>query len=85
MIRYNYQHLEEKLSYLLSLLTSCFSKTEITEVQDFVDYREYGLALETIVNIIEEENKQISKEMLGLIYELIGIMSLDKDKFAEKL
>lgn len=82
---YNYQYIEELLLRLLDLLTSVFTDSEKREVQDFMDAGEYGLALETLVDIVNEENKQISSESLKLVYELAEVMQLDKSVFEDKL
>jgi hypothetical protein len=59
---------------LLSLLSSALSWSEAQEVRDFVDVGEYGLALETLVDIVTEEEKSISAEALRLIIELADSM-----------
>ena len=85
MRHYNYQQHEELFSHLLYLISPSFSKSELTEIQDYINHSEYGLALETLVAIVEEENKLISKEILELIYQLTQIMGMNKASFEEKL
>ncbi|AUB85535.1 MafI family immunity protein [Candidatus Thiodictyon syntrophicum] len=66
--------IEGSLTLLLSLLSSALSWSEAQEVRDFVDVGEYGLALETLVDIVTEEEKSISAEALRLIIELADSM-----------
>lgn len=85
MTTYDYQYTEALLLRLLSLLVGVFSNSEKGEVQNFIEAGEYGLALETLVDIVIEENKQISSEILMLVNELAGVMQLDKNVYEEKL
>lgn len=85
MMTYNYQRTEELLLRLLDLLTFSFSCSEQEEVREFIDVGEYGLAVETLVDIVCEENKCISCEAWGVICELAGIMEIDKGRFEGKL
>lgn len=81
----NYQHIEELLLRLLALLASTFTDLERNEVQEFIDVGEYGLSLETLVDIINEEGKQLPSEASKLVYELAEVMLLDKGVFEDKL
>lgn len=85
MATYDYQSIENLLMRLLGLLLEVFTDSETMEVQDFIEAGEYGLALETLVDIVVEENKQIPGESLMLVSELADVMQLDKKVFAEKL
>ena len=85
MTTYDYQYIEDMLLRLLGLLLETFTDSEKSEVQDFIDAGEYGLALETLVDIVTEENKQVSGESLALVCELADVMQLDKKVFEEKL
>lgn len=66
--------IESSLTLLLSQLSSALSRSEAQEVRDFIDVGEYGLALETLVDIVAEEEKSISAEALRLIIELADSM-----------
>lgn len=85
MMTYNYQYIEELLLRLIGLLVSVFTDSEKKEIQEFIAAGEYGLALETLVDIVNEEDKQISSESLKLVYELAEVMQLDKSVFEDKL
>lgn len=85
MSNYDYQSIENLLLRLRGLLLEIFTDSEKVEVQDFIDAGEYGLALETVVDIVIEENKQIPGESMALVCELADVMQLDKKVFEEKL
>lgn len=85
MTTYDYQYIEELLLRLLSLLSGKLNDYEKGEVQGFVDAGEYGLALETLVDIVIEENKQIPGESLVLLCELADVMQMDKKVLEERL
>ena len=81
----DYQYIEELLLRLLNLLSTVFTDAERIEVQELIDVGEYGLALETLVDIVFEEDKWVSSEALVLVYELVNVMQLSKERFEEKL
>lgn len=85
MMKENYRYIEELFVRLLNLLGTVFAEPELKEVQDFIDVGEYGLALETLVDIVVEEDKQIPGEALKLVKELSVAMLLDESVFDEKL
>ena len=69
-----YQDVEENFGNLISLLNKSFISKEIDEIKDFVDYGEYGLALDTLIDIIKEENKEINNGIFQYIAELSNLM-----------
>ncbi len=81
----DFKYIESLLLQLLTSLTTTFTESELKEVQEFIDVGEYGLSLETLVDIINEENKQIPVASAKLVEELENTMLLDKEVFAEKL
>ena len=85
MADFNYQYIEDLLLRLLGLLLGIFSDAERSEVQEFIEIGEYGLALETLVDVVVEEEKQVPRECLELVCELAGVMKLDDKVFEEKL
>ncbi len=62
-----YREIESTLDLLLMVLSDSFSESESIEVQEFIDVGEYGIALETIIDIINEESKNITNEAEFLI------------------
>lgn len=69
-----YQDVEENFGNLISLLNKSFISKEIDEIKDFVDYGEYGLALDTLIDIIKEENKEINNDIFQYIAKLSNLM-----------
>jgi hypothetical protein len=76
---HNYTLLETKLSALLDSLKEVFTPSEISEVRQFLEAGEYGLALETTCGIIAEEQKQVGNQVLEQIRELSDLMRLDSE------
>lgn len=84
-MQHDYQRIEKLFSQLLTLLAATFSDAEVSEVREFIDAGEYGLALETLVDIVLEEGKRISTEEAKLVYELVDAMNLDRKQYEERL
>lgn len=82
---YNYKYIEGLLLRLIGMLAGVCTDSEVNEVRYFVDAGEYGVALETLVDIVNEEDKQISSESLNLICELAREMQFDKSVFEDRL
>ena len=80
-----FQDVERQLKGMLVLLADCFNESEVSEVQDFIDAGEYGLALETLVDIIFEENKKVPKETLMISKKVAQKMGLDELSVEKKL
>lgn len=80
-----YQEIENHLSSLLKALEQIFSSSEIAEVHEFIDYGEYGSALDTVMDIITEENKIINNYVLTKIINIYITMDLDFDISRNKL
>jgi hypothetical protein len=85
MTENNFKLIEVLLLRLLLLLKVVFTDSETQEVQDFIDVGEYGIALETLVEIIIEESKLISIEALDLIKKIAVLLELDDKGFQAKL
>ena len=62
-----------------------FSESESIEVQEFIDVGEYGIALETIIDIINEESKNITNEAEFLIEKAGRIMNMDTTSIVDKI
>lgn len=78
-------NIENLFLNLFGLLGDSFSMSERSEVQEFIDVGEYGIALETLVDIVTEEDKKISNEAMRVIGDLSLVMQLDKNEFEHKL
>lgn len=80
-----HQEIEINFSELMNLLRVWFTSSGLDEVFEFIKYNEYGLALDTIIDIIIEENKNINYDTFYLIMKLSDIMELDSDNLGKKL
>lgn len=80
-----YKFIENLLVQLLSLLVGVFSDSEANEVQEFIDAGEYGLALDTLIDIIDEESKSIPQEVVSLAKQVAVAMELDSSAVEERL
>jgi hypothetical protein len=73
----DYESLERKFHRLLDLLREVLTESEMEECLLFLNAGEYGIALETLCAIFEEEKKDISLEAFSLIRELGEQMLMD--------
>ncbi len=80
-----FEIVEGKISELVVTLSSEFTQDEKQEIARFVDVGEYGLALETLVDIVAEENKNVTGSSTLLIFELVDLMKLNRSAFSGKL
>lgn len=76
---------ESLFSRLLSALNGVFSVSEIAEVSEFVDVGEYGLALDTAVDIFVEEGKVAEDELIVLVQSLATAMELPAAEYSERM
>jgi hypothetical protein len=81
----SFQLIESTLSQLLKAADQTFSSEEKTAVQELIDVGEYGLALETAVDIYFEEKKTATSEVLELVERLASLMGLDAEKLLSKM
>ncbi|AOR61155.1 MafI family immunity protein [Pectobacterium parmentieri] len=81
----DYQEIELELSNLINSLGGVFSLNELIEIKDFIDYGEYGLALETAIDVVIEERKLISSESFNIMIKLSHLMTMDKDVISSRL
>lgn len=80
-----YQEVEENFGNLISLLNKSVISKEIDEIKDFVDYGEYGLALDTLIDIIKEENKEINNDIFQYIAKLSNLMEQNMEAITKDL
>jgi hypothetical protein len=69
--------IERLFVQLLTLLRPTLLEAQLQEVNHFVDVGEYGLALETVVDIFVEERKEPGSDVTTRIAELASKMSID--------
>ncbi|RCW63253.1 hypothetical protein DET61_11920 [Marinobacter nauticus] len=81
----DYQKIENALGSLLAVLADSFTESEFNEVKEFIDAGEYGIALETLIDIIEDESKSISKEALLLAKKAGECMDMDSNTIEKRV
>ena len=79
MATINHDHIENLFKQLFHQVSNLFSTEELNEVNEFLDVGEYGLALETFIDIVVEEKKDIPAKACILIEELAVVMKINKD------
>ena len=77
--------IESLFSRLLPALRDVFSESEIAEVSEFVDVGEYGLALDTAVDVFIEEGKVATDDVIALVEELAAAMELSAADYSDRL
>jgi dihydroxyacetone kinase DhaKLM complex PTS-EIIA-like component DhaM len=81
----NFDEIELLLFNLLTAGKAVLSESECAEIQRFIDVGEYGLALETAVDIYAEEKKIASAEVVVLIDHLAKAMAVDPEPLLRQL
>ena len=75
----NYDAIERSFTDLLDSVSTDFSGEELREIRDFIDVTEYGLALQTFVDIVVDEQKHISSRAATICEELARLMDLTEE------
>lgn len=73
----NFDEIEKMFVGLLALSGTKLSQSEQEEIREFINVGEYGLALETAVDIFIEEGKKPPDEVVSLIKKLAVAMGMD--------
>lgn len=81
----SYQEIETNFSELIRSLSIYFTAEELNEITEFIDHGEYGLALDTMVDIITEENKEINHDTFNIIVKLSKLMDLETDIIIKRI
>lgn len=76
---------ESLFSRFLQAVQGVFSPSEIAEVSDFVNVGEYGLALDTAVDIFVEEQKVATGNVIVLAEELAITMGVSAAEYSDRL
>jgi hypothetical protein len=76
---YDHKQLERDLLAILDSIHETLTESESEEVRHFVEHGEYGVALETLSGIIEEEGKRISFEAYEQIHGLGERMEMEPE------
>lgn len=67
MSKPDYDSVESELRGILSSLAGTFSVSERSEVSEYIDVGEYGLALRTLADVVVEERKHLTIHVLRRI------------------
>lgn len=81
MANFCYEKTDRLLRDLIDDLSSILSTDESGEVLHFVEYGEYGLALETLCFVITDRDIQISNEQRQQILNLQNLMQIESLPF----
>jgi hypothetical protein len=80
-----FQIIEVWFSELLTAAAPVLSNSEREEIQRFIDVGEYGLALETAVDIYADERKLASTAVIALVERLAEAMELEATPLLQRL
>ncbi len=80
-----YDELEARLGSILLTLGSQFSFEESREVSHFLDVGEYGLALQTLTDLLIEERKKISIRTYNDVVRVAKRMGIEREIALEDL
>jgi hypothetical protein len=84
-LKRDHQQHKELFSQLTILLTPLHSESELQEVTDFVDVNEFGVALETLVEICIEKKLHLPDRALELCSELKRLMRMTTEADLSRL
>jgi len=76
--------IEQGLTELLDNLRQDFHPEDTAIVNEYIEHAEYGLALETIVDILQDEEIIAGKPALEKILSIAGLMEIE-DGIRERL
>lgn len=80
-----YEETESLFQDLMEAVKLELSESECTEIQEYIDVGEYGLALRTTVAIYAEETKATSNAVKELICRLANAMNIDPAQLIDRL
>lgn len=81
----HYAEIEHYLTSCTKLVIDILTDVERQEVSEFIHVGEYGLALITFVDIIEDNSRQVSDEVLQLLKKSGEAMQGDDEQIDEVL
>jgi hypothetical protein len=80
-----YNELEAQLGSILHTLGSQLSPEESREVSHFLDVGEYGLALQTLTDLLIEERKKLSTRTYNDVVRVAKRMGIEREIALEDL
>ncbi|MCA9474117.1 MAG: MafI family immunity protein [Nitrospira sp.] len=76
MSKPDYDSVEIELQAILSSLDGTLSVSERSEVSEYIDVGEYGLALRTLADVVVEERKHLTIHVLRRIESIARAMGI---------
>jgi len=80
-----FDQIEAGFVRLLASASSVLTETELAEISHFVDVGEYGLALQTAVDVFVEQRKRPPVEVVSLVEELSRSMGMEPAFLVQRL
>jgi hypothetical protein len=74
-----HEMIETKIKHLLDKEKWMFTPDEINEVVEFLNVREYGLALDTFALIFAQYSREADKETLAHVSEMATDMGIEHE------
>ncbi len=71
-----YDAVKDLFSELLNSVSTEFSEGELGEIYEFIYIAEYGLALQTFIDIVIEEDKRINNYVVTICEDLAKLMKI---------
>ena len=71
-----YRSLEGRIRVLLSEVTDLIGAEQIAEIQEFVDYSEFGVALVWLADFLVESERPVRSSIRKSISELAEVMGI---------
>ncbi len=81
----SFNEIESLFSKLLVAGGSVLADQELAEIKSFIDVGEYGLALQTAVDIFVEEDKIAPDDVVSLIERIAAAMSIEPALMLQRL
>jgi hypothetical protein len=81
----HYAELDQAIRALLGVLERSFAADQLTEVHDYLDHREYGLALATIASVVVDDRIPIRPETVRQVDALAFSMKMTGDRVMRRL
>jgi hypothetical protein len=81
----DFTEIERRFRELLAQTGSLLTNSEQGEIRHFIDHGEYGLALETLVDILFEEAKTPPDDVVSGVAALADRMSTDPRPLLDRL
>lgn len=81
----HYAELDRAIRALLEVLERSFAADHLAEVREYLEHREYGLALETIASVVVDDHIPIRPETVRQVNRLAASMKMSGDRVMRRL